>query len=103
MEELLAQKTSAVKAARARQPFLARARCPPYKGASLGKILGNREKLAGSGIPHPDIFVDSFWGEPTAENLLSILRDFPPGTSKLVVHVETDERDESYPTGLDLG
>ena len=39
------------------------------------------------GVPHPDRFVQSFYGETLAlENLLSILEGLPEGISELMTH-----------------
>jgi predicted glycoside hydrolase/deacetylase ChbG (UPF0249 family) len=55
------------------------------------------------GIPHPDLLVDALWGEPTPVNLRRSLENLPRGVSELIVHVGSRHRQETYPTGLDLG
>lgn len=52
-------------------------------------------------IPHPDILVESFWGEPTAANLLNILDNLPTGTSELILHFGTHAHPLEVPSGLD--
>ena len=55
------------------------------------------------GILHPDLLIDTFWGDPTQANYLNILEHLPNGISELILHVGTSTRQENYPSGLDLG
>ena len=40
---------------------------------------------ASCGILHPDLFIDNFWGNPTASNLIRILENLPEGDYKVKV------------------
>jgi predicted glycoside hydrolase/deacetylase ChbG (UPF0249 family) len=55
------------------------------------------------GIPHPDLLIDYFWGDPSQTNYLYIIEHLPKGISELILHVGTSARQENYPNGLDLG
>ncbi len=55
------------------------------------------------GIPHPDLLIDYFWGNPSQTNFLYIIEHLPNGISELILHVGTSTRQENYPSGLDLG
>lgn len=80
----------------------------PFKAIHLLKFTRLREmerktkRLDTLGIPHPDLFIESFWGNPTPANLTYILEHLPAGTSEIVVHLGTASREETYPSGLDL-
>lgn len=60
------------------------------------------QKMDESGIPHPDLLIEYFWGDPTPNNYLYILEHLPNGISELILHVGTLTRQESYPSGLDI-
>lgn len=80
----------------------------PFKAMRLKKYFGIREMerkaqmLDEFGIPHPDLFIGSLWGDPTASNLIDILEHLPEGTSEIVFHYGSYTRQENYPSGLDL-
>ena len=62
----------------------------------------NVQKLDALGIPHPDLLIEYFWGNPTLSNLSYILEHLPEGTSELILHLGTGTRQENYPSGLDI-
>jgi predicted glycoside hydrolase/deacetylase ChbG (UPF0249 family) len=80
----------------------------PFKAIRLKKyfriheMMRKTQKLTELGILHPDLFIECFWGEPTASNLVHILEHLPSGTSELVLHFGSYTRQENYPSGLDL-
>jgi chitin disaccharide deacetylase len=55
------------------------------------------------GILHPDLLIDTFWGDPCQTNYLYIIEHLPNGISEIILHVGTSTRQENYPSGLDLG
>jgi predicted glycoside hydrolase/deacetylase ChbG (UPF0249 family) len=57
-------------------------------------------ELNALGIPHPDLMIDCFYGDPTPANLLRILENLPPGTSEILVHLGNYNRQKEYPPGL---
>jgi predicted glycoside hydrolase/deacetylase ChbG (UPF0249 family) len=93
---------------RGRQIALRLALTAPFKAISLLKYSRINEmekkaqKLDEHGILHPDLFIESFWGDPTRFNFLHILERLPDGTSEVVLHLGTNTRQENYPSGLDL-
>jgi predicted glycoside hydrolase/deacetylase ChbG (UPF0249 family) len=80
----------------------------PFKSICLLKYSRIKEmekriqKLEKLEILHPDIFIDTFWGNPTAANFLHILEHLPNGVSEIILHCGTNTRQENYPSGLDL-
>ena len=80
----------------------------PFKAINLMKYCRIHEmekkiqKLDKQKIIHPDIVIDSFWGEPSASNILYILKHLPNGISELVVHFGNYTREDHYPNGLDV-
>jgi chitin disaccharide deacetylase len=81
----------------------------PFKAIKLVKYCHVPEmdrkaaKMDELGIPHPDLLIDTFWGDPTQTNYLNILEHLPNGISELILHVGTSTRQENYPNGLDIG
>jgi len=69
----------------------------------LNKPASRAAKLDKSGIKHPDLLIDYFYGNPSFSNLEYIFEKLPPGINELVLHLGTSERQTEYPTGLDLG
>jgi hypothetical protein len=55
------------------------------------------------GVAHPDVLVDYFYGRPTIENALYILRNLPKQISEIVVHIGNSTRQSDFPNGLDTG
>ncbi len=80
----------------------------PFKAISLIKysriheMEKKAEKLEKLGILFPNLLIESFWGDPTASNLLHILEHLPEGTSEIILHLGTSTRQENYPNGLEL-
>jgi predicted glycoside hydrolase/deacetylase ChbG (UPF0249 family) len=80
----------------------------PFKAISFLKYARRHEmdkkiqKLDKLGILHPDLLVDSFWGDPTPSNFINILKSLPGGYSEIVIHCGTSTRQDNYPSGLDL-
>jgi predicted glycoside hydrolase/deacetylase ChbG (UPF0249 family) len=72
------------------------------KYSTLKEMQKNESKMDSIGIPHPDLLLDYFYGDPTAANVIYILGNLPPGTSEIVLHLGTYQREDSYPSGLDL-
>jgi len=70
---------------------------------SLRKSEELSRLLTARALAHPDIFIDSLYGNPTEENLRHIFENLPEGVSELAVHLGSDFREESYPSGLDTG
>ena len=95
-------------AKRGRQLALKLATTAPLKALRLKKYFRIEEmerkaqKLDELGILHPDLFVEGFWGDPTASNLLRIIEHLPKGVSEIVFHFGSYVRQENYPSGLDL-
>jgi len=93
---------------RARQIVFNFAFRSPFKALKLIKYFNTAEMERKSemldikGITHTDLFIESFWGEPTPENYIKILENLPEGTLEVVLHVGTKTREENYPSGLDL-
>ena len=92
---------------RGRQIGLRLALTHPFKSIRLFKYSGINEmtkkvqKLDERKILHPDLLIDSFWGNPTAANFLHILENLPKGVSEIMIHCGTNIRQENYPSGLD--
>lgn len=59
-------------------------------------------KLDNSQITHPDLFIDCFYGNPTETNLIFILNHLPSGINEIVLHLGTQDRQQEYPSGLNL-
>lgn len=84
------------------------ARTAPFKAIHLiqySKVDVMEEKLRvldENGIVHPDFLVESVWGDPSASNLLHVLRNLPAGTSEIILHFGINSHSEEYPSGLDL-
>lgn len=80
----------------------------PFKTIRLRKYFRIHEmerksqKLDEYGILHPDLLIDSFWGYPTAANLIHIIENLPNGVSEIVFHFGSYDRQKKYPNGLDL-
>jgi predicted glycoside hydrolase/deacetylase ChbG (UPF0249 family) len=80
----------------------------PFKALRLKKHFRIKEmekkekKLNDLGIIHPDVFIMSFWGDPTTDNFFHIIENLPKGVSEIVLHLGTPTRQDSYPNGLDL-
>jgi predicted glycoside hydrolase/deacetylase ChbG (UPF0249 family) len=72
------------------------------KYSRLQEIAKKIQKLDLYGIPHPDLLIEYFWGDPTTSNLNYIVEHLPPGTSELILHLGTGARQVNYPGGLDL-
>ena len=70
--------------------------------STLKEMNRNEQKMAAVGIPHPDLLLDSFYGDPTPANILYILENLPPGISEIVLHLGSYQREAAYPSGLDL-
>jgi hypothetical protein len=71
------------------------------KYGTAGEMEANWQKTRARGLPVPDYLIDSFWGTPTPENLLSILTNLPEGTSELVFHLGMNEQNHPVPEGID--
>lgn len=56
-------------------------------------------ELDSLGIPHPDLMIDCFYGDPTPANLIRILENLPPGTSEIIVHLGKSSCREEHPNG----
>ncbi len=69
---------------------VARARGLPVRASSPAA----RDDLRAAGVRTPDTFVDGFYGEgATADNLRTLIRGLPEGTSELMCHpARVDER-----------
>ena len=72
------------------------------KLARLQEIENKVHKLETNRIPHPDLLIDYFWGNPTSLNFNYILGHLPDGISELILHVGTGTWQPFYPSGLDL-
>lgn len=94
---------------RKRQAAFQLATSHPYKALCLLKntrintVQCKKDRLYDLGIVHPDLFITSFWGEPTIENFSHIIEHLPKGVSEVVVHIGTDTRELAYPSGLEAG
>lgn len=42
--------------------------------------------LVARGVPAPDLFIDGYFGRPSVERFLALLRQLPPGISEVAVH-----------------
>ncbi len=61
----------------------------------------NQDSMMDQGVPHPDFLGDSFWGDPTPENLRFILNHQPPGVTEWVFHLGSSRGLEEAPKGID--
>ena len=68
---------------------------------SVEEMERNEALLDKHAVPHPDYFIDYFWGNASLESFLYILRNLPPGVSEVAVHVGTNTREGNYPSGLE--
>ena len=59
-------------------------------------------KLDNAQVTHPDLLIDYFYGNPTETNLTFILNHLPPGINEIVLHLGTQDRQQEYPSGLNL-
>jgi predicted glycoside hydrolase/deacetylase ChbG (UPF0249 family) len=59
-------------------------------------------KLDSSGIVHPDLLIDYFYGNPTTSNLDYILNNLPPGINEIILHLGNETRQQEYPNCLNL-
>jgi len=91
-----------------RHPLLALRLMPSLSPAAFKR---QARALGEVGIPTPDWFVDSFYGNATLENFLALLAQLPPGTSEVMVHPAVPDDDlrrtgdeylEARATELDL-
>lgn len=79
----------------------------PVQMAGLLKYIGYNELerkadiLDSLGIAHPDVIIDNFWGQTSPAYLMYLLQNLPGGVSELIVHLGTETRQYSYPSGLD--
>lgn len=93
---------------RYRQLALNLALSAPFKALNLMKyskveeMEGKVQKLDESGILHPDLLIETMWGNPSASNMLYILEHLPPGTSEITLHFGTKAGSGEYPSGLNL-
>lgn len=80
----------------------------PFKAGRLLKYTKSSEmeakvlKMDELGILHPDLLIDSFWGNPSPTNFNYILKHLPIGISELLIHPGTASRQGNYPSGLEL-
>jgi predicted glycoside hydrolase/deacetylase ChbG (UPF0249 family) len=94
---------------RGRQIALGFALNNPFRAIELLKYCHVTEmerkvnRLDELGILHPDLLIDTFWGDPSQTNYLYIIEHLPNGISEIILHVGTSTRQEDYPSGLDLG
>jgi predicted glycoside hydrolase/deacetylase ChbG (UPF0249 family) len=72
------------------------------KYSTINEMTRKIQKLDDCGISHPDLFIESFWGNPTPANLLHILENLPEGISEINFHLGTHLRQGNYPDGFDL-
>jgi predicted glycoside hydrolase/deacetylase ChbG (UPF0249 family) len=71
------------------------------KYSRISEVSKKVKKLDNHGIPHPDLLIEYFWGDPSITNLNYILEHLPQGTSELILHLGSETRLENYPSGLD--
>lgn len=71
------------------------------KYGSNREMQKNQDLMVSRGIPHCDYLADSFWGNPTPENLRHILHYLPGGTSELIFHLGSDTGLDEAPKGID--
>ena len=71
------------------------------KNSKVDMMEEKVQKLEELEIGHPDILVESFWGEPTASNLIHILENLPEGTSEIILHFGTFTHPDNIPSGLE--
>lgn len=71
------------------------------KYCRINKIMEKSCEMDKLDIVHPDLLIEYFWGDPTAENFLYILDHLQCGISELMVHLGTGSRQDDYPSGLD--
>ncbi len=68
---------------------------------TTGEMNRNQERMKESKVPHPDYLGDSFWGDPTPENLRYLLHYQPPGVTEWVFHLGSSRGTEEAPKGID--
>ncbi len=71
------------------------------KYGTYNEMLKNSKKMDSLGIKHPDYLVDSFWGNPSPENLFHLLSNLPEGVSEIVFHPGIYEEKYPVPQGID--
>ncbi len=71
------------------------------KYGMTGEMQRNQERMEEHGVPHPDYLGDSFWGDPTPENLRYLLHCQPEGTTEWVFHLGTSSGIDEAPKGID--
>ncbi len=69
-----------------------------YTGSGIRKI---NEKLEAEKIRTPDAHIDAFYGSPTPENLIYILKNLPLGISEMTFHLGMRVENSSVPYGID--
>ena len=52
-------------------------------------------------VKHPHYLVESFWGDPSPQNLFHILSNLPRGISEVVFHLGINDGDYLIPNGID--
>lgn len=69
-----------------------------YTGSGIRKI---NKRVAAEKIKTPDAHIDAFYGSPTPENLLYILKNLPAGISEMTFHLGMNVERCSVPYGID--
>jgi predicted glycoside hydrolase/deacetylase ChbG (UPF0249 family) len=61
----------------------------------------NHAKMDVRAVAHPDYLGDTFWGNPTPQNLKNILHHLPEGITEMVFHLGSYAGYEEAPKGVD--
>jgi predicted glycoside hydrolase/deacetylase ChbG (UPF0249 family) len=71
------------------------------KQFEVAEMEAKSNELDALGIKHPDLMIDAFFGNPTADNLIHMLENLPPGTSEIIVHPGNIGWRDMYPNEPD--
>ena len=71
------------------------------KYGTNGEMQRNQDRMGRDKVAHPDYLGDSFWGNPTPENLRYLLHCQPEGTTEWVFHLGSSRGIEEAPKGID--
>ena len=71
------------------------------KYGTTGEMQRNQDRMGRQKVGHPDYLGDSFWGDPTPENLRYLLHFQPEGTTEWVFHLGSSRGIEEAPKGID--
>jgi len=71
------------------------------KYCTVEEMQKNQKQMDAEGIKHTDYLVDSFYGLATPQNLFHMLANLPEGSSEIVFHIGTFEKETKVPSGIE--